>query len=203
VNEDLLEIAALEALELDAAPHVQAEVVKLHPSVAEARRDFDRVVELLAYAAPPVAPPPSVKERLFARIAEEEARPKPELPEGAFVVKDGVIAIRTEDVAWKPSPLKGVDTKVLHRDPDRGYTTRLLRLQRGAGYPYHKHAGWEEIYVLEGSVTVNGLTLKAGDFCLSAPGSDEFGTYSETGGMAIVISCDRDEVKPRPEDLRA
>ena len=193
MNEPLLEIAALEALEPGIGPLEGRDKVKLHPAYAEAREDFDRIVELLAYDAPPVAPPPSLKERLLARIVAEAASDRA-LPEGGFVVKEGVTAVRTSDAPWRDTPLPGLETKVIHRDPERGYTTRLLRLQPGAGYPDHRHVGTEEIFVLEGSVLVNGTLLEPGDYCRSEAGTDESGTYSEKGAVAIVVSCDADEV---------
>jgi len=54
----------------------------------------------------------------------------------------------------------------------------------------------QEPNVLEGSLTVNGQLLSAGDYCRSEPGTEEADTFSEAGGMAIVISSDRDEIRP-------
>jgi len=48
--------------------------------------------------------------------------------------------------------------------------------------------------MLTGTLWVNGVLLKAGDYCRSEPGTDESGTYSDEGATAIVISSDKDEV---------
>jgi quercetin dioxygenase-like cupin family protein len=196
-DELLLELAALESLEPETRPLTDAERTKLDPEYVGARDGFERVASLLALAPAPVAPPPSLKERLMDRVAKDaEARP------GAFTVKPGVVGIRTEEAPWQQTALRGVETKVLHRDRERGYTTRLLRVPAGTGYPYHVHAGTEEIYMLEGTLWVNGVLLKAGDYCRSEAGTDERGTFSPTGAMAVVVSCDADDVQPSASDMR-
>ncbi len=107
----------------------------------------------------------------------------------------GVSGVRSATTRWSPTPLPGIEEKFLAHDDARGVTTRLLRFAPGTRYPKHRHAGTEEIFVLEGSLTINGLLLSAGDYCRSETGTEEEDTFSETGGMAIVISSDRDEIR--------
>lgn len=73
-------------------------------------------------------------------------------------------------------------------------TTRLVRFAPGLRYPTHRHGGTEELFVLSGSVVVNGLVLRAGDYCRSEAGTEERGSYSDEGATAIIISSDADEI---------
>ena len=193
-RDDLLtELETLAALEtLEGAPEERAGAAG-DPAYTAARGDFARVAALLAVAAAPVEPPPSVKERLLARIAEAEAAEKA-LPEGGFWVKPGVTAVRTSEAAWQATLVPGLAAKVIHRDEERKQTMRLLRIEPGARYPWHRHGDAEEIFMLTGTLWVNGVLLKPGDYCRSEPGTDETGTYSDEGATAIVISSDKDEV---------
>jgi len=155
----------------------------------------DPVFQALALSVPPVAPRPHVRRELLARLADEPQTIAP--PAGFFTVKPGVTGVRTSTAAWIPSPIPGLEYKLIARDPERGVRTQLVRFAPGARYPRHRHAGTEEIFLLEGSVSVNGVLLRAGDYCRSEPGTEEIGTYSETGGLALIVSSERDEVDSR------
>lgn len=156
-------------------------------------REFDRVVASLAYAASPVEPPASVKEKLLARVAEAQAAEKA-LPPGGFFVKPGVTGVHTSDVEWGETFVKGLYQKTIHRDETRKTTTRLLKIEPGVRYPRHKHGGPEEIFLLSGTLWVNGTLLQAGDYCRSEAGTVESGTFSDDGATAIIVSSDGDEV---------
>ena len=147
--------------------------------------------EPLALSVEPIEPPAGLKQQLLGRLSG----PGRTQPPGFFSVAPGVSGVRSAVARWSPTPLPGIEEKFLAHDDERGVTTRLLRFAPGTRYPNHRHAGTEEIFVLEGSLTINGLLLSAGDYCRSDPGTEEAETFSETGGMAIVISCDRDEIQ--------
>lgn len=155
----------------------------------------EAVWEALALSVPGVEPRPSVRERLLARV-RAEANPSPP-PEGFFRIRPGVTGVRTSTAAWTASPIPGIEYKRIARDPERGTQTQLVRFAPGARYPRHRHAGTEEIFLLEGTVQVNGVLLRAGDYCRSDPGTEELGTYSETGGLALIVSSERDEIDLR------
>jgi putative transcriptional regulator len=165
------------------------------------REELDRVVASLAFAASPVEPPASVKEKLLARVAEAQAVEKT-LPAGGFFVKPGVTGVHTEDVGWQNTFVKGLYAKTIHRDETRKTTTRLLKVEPGVRYPRHKHGGPEEIFLLSGTLWVNGILLKAGDYCRSEAGTVESGTFSEDGATAIIVSSDGDEIDVAPAPAR-
>jgi len=150
--------------------------------------DLDEgLIASLARTVPAIDPRPGVRDRLLAAARAER-------PEGFFTVRLGVTGVRTSTASWLPSPIPGIEYKLVARDPERGTHTRLVRFAAGARYPKHRHAGVEEIFLLEGSVQVNGILLRAGDYCRSEPGTEEHGTWSETGGLALIVSSERDEI---------
>jgi quercetin dioxygenase-like cupin family protein len=51
-----------------------------------------------------------------------------------------------------------------------GSTTILLKFEPGSSYPYHNHPGGEEIFVLDGRVTIEGAELATGDYLYTPPG---------------------------------
>lgn len=188
------ELAAVDALE-QMRPVSEEEGVRFSKVYLQERRLNDAVLPYVGLGAPGVVPPAALKSRLMERIAREPQDPfaAASLP-GFCRVKEGVSLVSTREADWTQAPLPGVEFKVVHQNKETGYTTRLLRLAAGAGYPPHKHAGTEEIFVLSGTVLINGRTLGAGDYCRSEPGTFEEGTYTPTGATALVISCDQDEV---------
>jgi len=158
----------------------------------ELTREFGDVVDALACSVA-ATPPPELKKRILERIASEGPARPASLPPGGRAVLPGVTAVLVADTEWIPAPLPGLDYKVLHRDDARGYTTRLLRFAPGSTYPAHRHGATEEVFIVSGSVVLNGVTLRAGDYCRSEAGTHETAAFSAEGGMAIIVSSDADE----------
>lgn len=52
---------------------------------------------------------------------------------------------------WK-EPAPGIFVKLLATDIDRGRVSMLVRLAPGTDYPSHRHAGLEELYLLDGEL---------------------------------------------------
>jgi quercetin dioxygenase-like cupin family protein len=164
-----------------------------HREWLELRSEFgDAVVDALALSAT-AAPPPRLKDLILSRIATEGPARPASLPPGGRRILPGVSAVLVADVPWMPAALPGLDFKVLHRDDARGYTTRLLRFAPGSTYPSHRHGATEEVFIVSGSVVLNGVTLRAGDYCRSEPGTLETAAFSTEGGMAIIVSSDADQ----------
>jgi quercetin dioxygenase-like cupin family protein len=88
---------------------------------------------------------------------------------------DGVV--RTASMEWKPLIESGVDTtgisvKPLRADRVSGRASSfLLRFEAGAKYPYHHHPAGEELFVVAGTCLIEGVTLAAGDYLYTPPGS--------------------------------
>lgn len=82
----------------------------------------------------------------------------------------------TNQMEWQPLLEDGVQTagihiKSLRHDSSSSRSPTIqLKFEPGASYPYHNHPSGEEIFVLEGEVTVGEITLRAGDYLYTPPG---------------------------------
>ena len=78
-----------------------------------------------------------------------------------------LIASRFVDVdqlPWKPTPLPGIDMKVLLEDPETGLLTALFRWEPGTELPIHEHVEIEQTFVLEGSIVDDEGEVTAGNY---------------------------------------
>ncbi len=194
-REALLDIAALDSLR--GLPAIDDggqgdDAARFGASYLEARLSFEPAAAMLALSVPEAEPPPSLHSRLMATVSGK-AR-KPVVAEGSLAVKAGVTAVRTTDARWRRSPMPLTEYKLVAYDAERRATTSLVRFAPGMRYPAHRHGGTEEIFVLEGSMSLNGVTLKAGDYCRSVAGTEEVGTFTLEGALALVVTSDFDEM---------
>lgn len=98
---------------------------------------------------------------------------------------------------------EGIKVKILSDDLDtgskRGRRTRLLRMEPGSETPEaHAHDYWEEIYIIEGEMTVHDGTdgekvVKAGDYAARKPGVMHGPVRSEDGCLMIDFCWYEDE----------
>lgn len=98
---------------------------------------------------------------------------------------------KTNDVSWEPLTETGVDTRGIHvkslrRDPTGRAPSFLLKFDPGAEYPYHNHPAGEELFVLEGSVVIEGQLLQKGDYLFTPPGF-RHSVKSVSGGILLFI----------------
>ncbi len=163
----LEELAAVEALEGRELPEGD-ELLKLDPDWVALRRRFDEAFAAVGLGEA-VPPPPALKARILSRL-EGAAPPGPALLPGGRVVAPGIAAVIVADAPWVVSPLPGIEYKLLHRD--------------------------EEVFVLDGTLTLNGILLKPGDYCRADAGTAEPTAHSDAGGMAIIVSSDLDAFDP-------
>jgi anti-sigma factor ChrR (cupin superfamily) len=70
---------------------------------------------------------------------------------------------------WQSAGIDGTEKAVLWRQ-GHGVATELFRLRRGVHYPEHTHAGWEQMFVLQGRLRMAGRDLGPGDFVFTEPG---------------------------------
>jgi hypothetical protein len=99
------------------------------------------------------------------------------------------IAANSAEIPWRPSTFaQGVSVKDL--GSANGRSMQLVRFDPGATFPWHRHAGPEFVYVLEGVVTQRGVRLGSGWAGVSATGTDEDDFRSETGAIFLTIYTD-------------
>jgi hypothetical protein len=147
--------ARLDAL----TPKQQSEVARLYDAAAAA----------VALGAPPLEPPPHVRERVLA-----EAR------------KPSAYTVWAADAGWIDTGLPGIQVRVLTVDRARSLVTLVIRAEPGAVYPSHKHHGPEDCYVIRGSVVIGGAVLRAGDFHHADEDSDH-GEITTTEGAEVLV----------------
>lgn len=113
---------------------------------------------------------------------------------GIMYDKDGLLIARAQEMDWQPGQLPGIFSKVLFNDTRRGYTTALVRITAGTHYPPHKHAGVEELYLLEGDLNVEGVSMRPGDYCRGEAGSIHGEIFTNGGCLFMVSSSQHDEI---------
>ena len=86
----------------------------------------------------------------------------------------------------------GIFCTLLTRDADLDRVAMLVRLAPGIEYPAHTHAGVEELYMLEGELTVDDRNLAAGDYLRSEPGSSDRHVSSRMGCSGVLITSTGD-----------
>lgn len=65
---------------------------------------------------------------------------------------------------WAETPFAGIRMRVLSVDRAARRWTCLIRMEAGASYPSHRHAGEEECLVLSGELDIGGRVLRRGDY---------------------------------------
>lgn len=87
--------------------------------------------------------------------------------------------IGVEQRRWR-NGFEGVQTLALWGTP--GIVSMLVRFAPGAGVPDHHHAVHEDCLMLEGSMFLGDIVLRAGDYQLAPAGGGHFGEMSDVGG---------------------
>src|SRR5260370_18205495 len=80
-----------------------------------------------------------------------------------------VVLVTSESQKWRATPYAGIELCLLRQNEEKGGAL-LLKLAAGARFPLHDHPGGEEVYVVEGAVTIGGRKLAAGDHLWTQPG---------------------------------
>ncbi|PXH05255.1 cupin domain-containing protein [Klebsiella pneumoniae] len=94
--------------------------------------------------------------------------------------------VTPDDYQWIPSPQPGVKRVMLDRiGREQARATSLVRYAPGSEFPAHNHPGGEEILVLEGTFTENGVDHPAGWYLRSPDGSSH--QPSSRDGTTIFV----------------
>lgn len=94
------------------------------------------------------------------------------------------VVIDTNGAEWQNYPnAPGLTATVLHTHGHE--RVQLLRWGAGASYPFHKHAGGEEIYVLGGALSDEHGTYSTGTWVRSPVGSSHT-PFSTEGALLLV-----------------
>lgn len=94
--------------------------------------------------------------------------------------------ITPDDYRWIPSPQPGVERMMLDRTgKEKARATSLVRYASGSHFPGHSHPGGEEILVLSGTFTENGIDYPA-DWYLRSPDGSSHQPSSHDGTTLFV-----------------
>src|SRR5215469_7594706 len=89
-------------------------------------------------------------------------------------------------IPWRKSKFaEGVYVKELGTSD--GQAMQLVRCERGARFPWHRHAGPEFIYVIAGEVIQRGKRLGPGDAGIAPAETEEDDFLSETGATFLTV----------------
>lgn len=82
------------------------------------------------------------------------------------------VTVHASSLDWVPSPVAGVDRKMLYREGDEvARATSIVRYAPGSAFPSHVHTGGEEILVLEGTFQDEHGDYPAGSYFRNPPGT--------------------------------
>lgn len=87
---------------------------------------------------------------------------------------------------WLPTGSPGVE-RSLFRNNDTGGRSSVVRLSAGSRVPRHVHHGTEEVLVLEGRVSLDGVEMAPGDYLHVEPG-EQHDVVALSDAMIFVSS---------------
>ncbi len=187
-DEEFNLLAALKALDtLDESERsALAEKLQASPELQSELAAFETAISAIAYTAPAVPVAPDLKNRLLQRIAELPIVTSPTENNPPSLI------VRSRDVKWRPYSVPGISIGKLYLDKKKHQITCLMRLEPGVTFPLHRHADSEEVFVLEGDLTVEGEVCYQGDYIRSVPGSIH-SPITEGGCLLLIKSSTNNE----------
>ena len=177
---DLVVLFALQALPPREIAPVEAQISSCEDCRQEIETLRPIIRSFVGWSTDVLRPADSLWGRLAKRIASEtatqpflaplEAPAKPEWEEAA----------------------PGIHVKILASNAESDSVSMLVRLDPGADYPGHIHAGIEELHLLHGILKVDDRTLYPGDFIHAEAGSGDRRVWSETGCTCFLVTSTKD-----------
>jgi len=98
---------------------------------------------------------------------------------------------RPPELEWE-EVASGISCKLLATDAEKERVSMLVRLTPGTAYPPHRHAGVEELYMLDGELMIDDKRLYPGDYNRAEPGTGDQHVWSETGCTGVLLTSTRD-----------
>jgi anti-sigma factor ChrR (cupin superfamily) len=176
---ELLPLYVLHALPSGETPLLEAHLA----SCPECQRELESlrpvVDSLTCCPADILRPTDSIWSRLQQRIGGEASQEStPEVP------------------AWREpgwdDVASGISCKLLATDTERDRVSMLVRLAPNIAYPPHRHAGVEELFLLDGELWIEDRKLYPGDYYRADPGTADKRVWSETGCTCVLITSPGD-----------
>jgi anti-sigma factor ChrR (cupin superfamily) len=205
-SEDSAALFALGSLRGEEKSTFEEHVQQGCAACEEDLRELANVVEILSLAAPATEPSIRVRQRLLESLAVHSAEPtqregslevhqmQEQHENGILLHQRGLLISRSSEMPWE-QVAPGFSRKTLFVDPVRKYTTCLLRVEAGGRYPSHRHADVEELLVLEGELTIHGVSMRAGDYCRAEADSIHEETFTESGCLLLQMTSQLDQIQ--------
>ena len=173
---------------LGASTPGQAAEVEAHVATCDAcarlMESLRPIVSSLAdWPADVLRPSDSLWDRLSRRIAPDAA------------IGATAPAARWSEPDWE-EVAPGITCKILASDTARDRVTMLVRLGAGVEYPPHRHAGTEELHLLDGELWIHDRKLFPGDYNRAEAGTQDTRVWSETGCTCVLITSPSDSLRP-------
>ena len=190
---ELAALYTLDILDTDDRRLIEEHIAQFPEDETELAKFYDSVAAL-SYSAPDLPMAADLKERLFERIARESSAGNHTPVASASISTNlPILTVRAADVHWKPHPVPGVTIALLYKDTVRREIVCLLRAEPGVQYPAHRHAGTEEIFMLEGDLVIDGAVYGKGDYIRSSPGTIHR-PHTPSGCMFFIRTSLDDEI---------
>ena len=177
---DLVHMYALQALPTSEAAVIEERLA----ACAECRQEMEKlrptVASFVAWPTDVLRPSASLWDRLAQRIAAETGRQPVASPPQ-----------RQAGPEWE-EVAPGISCKLLATDTEKKRVSMLVRLAPGTDYPPHRHAGPEELHLLDGELWIDDRKLYPGDYNFGAPGAVDRRVWSETGCTCVLITSTED-----------
>jgi anti-sigma factor ChrR (cupin superfamily) len=181
-HSELVFLSAVGALPPNEVPVLEAHLA----TCAACRQEMEAlrpiVESFVSWPTDVLRPSASLWDRLAQRIAAETGeQPVLSAPE------------RWTEAEWK-EVAPGIVCKLLATDTEKNRVSMLVRLAPGTDYPRHRHAGVEELYMLDGELIVDDATFYPGDYRRGDADTVDCRVWSETGCTCVLITSFRDVI---------
>ncbi|AFY36255.1 cupin domain-containing protein [Calothrix sp. PCC 7507] len=189
-NNCFSELAPLYALDLLDEPEqywVEQQLAEF-PELTEELAEYETAVTAIPYSTPVTPMAGDLKARLFNRLELDLPEPQPTPHLISYQ------AVRSQELKWQPHTVPGVEIAMLHTDLVKREIVGVFRAEPGMQYPMHRHAAFEEIYMLQGDLVVDDAVYHAGDYIRSQPGSVH-GPHT-VGGCMFFFRTSMDDEYP-------
>ena len=172
---------------LQALPSSEVALVGAHiAGCAECRQELETLRPLVdsfvSWPTDVLRPSAALWQRLAQRIAAETGgEPVSPAPQ------------RWTEPEWKEAA-PGISCKLLATDTERNRVSMLVRLAPGTEYPPHRHAGVEELHLLQGELMIGDRKLYPGDYNRAEAGTVDHRVWSETGCTCVLLTSIHDAI---------
>ena len=180
-HQDLIFLHALRALVSSEIPEVEAQIAECADCQREMAAVRPIIDSFVSWPTDILRPPASLWDKLAKRIAKETGEPPLLRPPKEMTARP----------EWEESAA-GISVKILATDEGKKNVTMLVRLAPGTDYPPHRHAGVEELHLLQGELVIDEKKLYPGDYIRAESGSADHRVWSETGCTCVLITSTRD-----------